>query len=490
MVEYKFENAELEKAYEKRVAELHKIADEKVDDTQYLWDQTVARYAVTMEKVKRLAETKDMTDYVASNMIRKMDQFLERCKEEEFHIALVGTIKAGKSTLINALLGYEYASTQVTPETAALTKFRKGEENYVKVSFYTEKEWNKLWQNAQDSKADVFLEEYRTLKADEEKANWLGKEPQKFACEDKDELKKEIGKWTSSKSSTHYFVKEVEVGLKEFELPDGVVLVDTPGLDDVVEFRSNITREYIDRANAVLVCVKSDTLTGPEMATIYSVFSNTCQHPEKVYTIATQMDTLNRPDKDWEKQRAEWIKYLKGQGAYGNRKLAEEKIIPVSARLYTLLKKYEQQIIDKEDDDYWELKGTLPKLRIEMSELDENYERVENFTNIPLFQKRLKSEIIANYKDMLVQDIADQYAMLCDDIKETMGRLKGEQEQIIKTSRGGMEEIRKKQQEYEAKYQEARKDRASLDGLLKTLRDYTKQRADELEKEIRDLGDE
>ena len=84
---------------------------------------------------------------------------------------------------------------------------------------------------------------------------------------------------TSSRFPEHYFVKEVEVGLTDIDLPDGVVLVDTPGLDDVVEYRSNITREYIDRANAVLICVKADALTGPEMATIYSVFSNTRYKP-------------------------------------------------------------------------------------------------------------------------------------------------------------------------------------------------------------------
>ena len=68
--------------------------------------------------------------------------------------------------------------------------------------------------------------------------------------------------------------------MKEFDLPDGVVLVDTPGLDDAVEYRSDITREYIDRANAVLVCVKSDALTGAEFATICSVFANTRYNPE------------------------------------------------------------------------------------------------------------------------------------------------------------------------------------------------------------------
>lgn len=121
-------------------------------------------------------------------------------------------------------------------------------------------------------------------------------------------------------------------------------------MDDVVEFRSNITRDYIDRANAVLVCVKSDALTGSEMATIYSVFSNTRYNPEKVYVIATQIDTLNRPRENWIEQQEEWLKYLKGKGAYASIELAKRNRVPVSAYLFTLLKEYNN--LSEEDDKY------------------------------------------------------------------------------------------------------------------------------------------
>lgn len=88
--------------------------------------------------------------------------------------------------------------------------------------------------------------------------------------------------------------------MKDFDLPEGVVLVDTPGLDDVVEYRSDITRKYIDRANAVLVCVRSEALTGQELQTILRVFTNARNNVGKVYIIATKIDTLNNPQSDWE----------------------------------------------------------------------------------------------------------------------------------------------------------------------------------------------
>ena len=399
-------------------------------------------------------------------------------------VGLIGENGAGKSTLINALLGYEYASTKVTPETASLTKFKKGTTNYVKVSFYSEQEWNALWKSANDAKATVFLEEYAQLNGDSEKANWLGQQEKFSECDTKKELVDEIMKWTSSKSVCHYFVKEVEVGLKEFDLPEGVVLVDTPGLDDVVEYRSNITRDYIDRANAVLVCVKSDALTGQEMATIYSVFANTRYNPGKVYIIATQVDTLNRPKENWAEQQKEWLKYLKGNGAYASLELAQKNLVPVSAYLYTLLKQYND--LNEEDDKYWDLDSIVRKFRIR--DINENYKELLDFTHIELLKSKIQREIIQDYKKLLLDDITGSYELCKDSIKETMEKVRKAQEEIISTSQGGIEEIKEKQEEYNKKYQEAEQDKKELDNLIKSLKMATSKRADDLEKAIKDLA--
>lgn len=481
-----FHNEEVRRLYEEKVRRYEELANSPVNDTRYLWDAGVRQYAVTMEHVKSLLLADEIREVITSRMIKNMDMFLAKCSNAEFHIALVGAIKAGKSTLINALLGYEYASTKVTPETAALTKFKKMDQNCVRVVFYTSEEWDTLYKSAEESRATVFLEEYDSLNAEQEKKSWLDKDPETFLCETKDELVKEIQKWTSSKSSTHYFVKEVEVGLKEFELPNGVVLVDTPGLDDVVEYRSNITREYIDRANAVLVCVKSDALTGPEMATIFSVFSNTRYNPGKVYIVATQLDTLNRPRENWMEQQAEWLKYLKEKGAYGSMMLAKKNLIPVSAYLYTLLTEFDS--IKEGEDKYWELDSSLSKLRIRIENIHEHYQELIDFTNINLLKNKIQSEIVSNYKKLLIDDIAGTYELCRDEIRDTMRKIKLVQEDIIKTSQGDLEEIKRKQEEYTKKYQEAEADKRELERSLSKLRNVTKKRADDLERAIKNLG--
>lgn len=485
MVDFKFTSEEALKQYVGKVDELQKIVNSKEIDSAFLWDQTVQKYATKMHKVRKILKSEGISELVTSKMFKDMDTFLSRCADAEFHIALVGAIKAGKSTLINALLGYEYASTKVTPETASLTKFKKGATNYVKVSFYSEAEWGALWKSANEAKATVFLETYAKLNADVEKESWLGKADKSIVCETKEELVSEIQKWTSSKSVCHYFVKEVEVGLKEFELPEGVVLVDTPGLDDVVEYRSNITRDYIDRANAVLVCVKSDALTGQEMATIYSVFANTRYNPGKVYIVATQIDTLNRPRENWIEQQEEWLKYLKGKGAYASLELAKKNLIPVSAYLYTLLKEYND--LTEDDDKFWDLDSIIRKFRIR--DINENYQDMLDFTNISLLKNKIQRELVQDYRKLLIDDIAANYELCKESIKEAMDKIKSAQEEIIQTSQGGIEEIRKKQAEYDSKYKEAEVDKKELETLLKKLKMATSQRADELEKAIKVLAE-
>lgn len=486
MENFSFKDEVLQKRYEKKVAELKALADEPVVDSDYLWDRTVRRYAIAMQRTKKVLSSEGIHDYITVGMMKNIDTFLNRCANPEFHIALVGAIKAGKSTLINALLGYEYASTKVTPETASLTKFRKADGNLIKVSFYTKEEWGKLWKSAQDAKATVFLDEYKVLGAESEKNKWLSHSQQKIVCSEKRKLVDEIMKWTSSKSPVHYFVKEVEVGLEEFPFPEGVVLVDTPGLDDVVEYRSDITRDYIDRANAVLVCVKSDALTGQEMHTIYSVFANTRYHPEKVYIIATQLDTLNRPEKSWIEQREEWLKHLKGKGAYGSFQLAEANLIPVSAYLYTLLVEYETFAND--DDKYWELDSILSKLRIRMEDFHVKYQNLMEFTNIRLLQNKIDKEIVSRHKEIMIEDIQNSYSICKEEIQECLKKIRNEQEDIIKTCKGGIEEISKKQKEFTRKYEEAKNDKKELETLINKLRIITQKRADELEQSIRTLG--
>lgn len=158
--ENEFKNTEFAKAYESKLISL--INELKnYQHTEILWNHTVDKYVKVVEQLKVIIQTPEFFKSGDRTLISRLNAFIERCKTPEFHIAFVGTIKAGKSTLINALLGRNLASTSVTPETAVLTKFRHCDNsNYVKVKFYTDVEWDQLW-NSISKNADVFMDEYK-----------------------------------------------------------------------------------------------------------------------------------------------------------------------------------------------------------------------------------------------------------------------------------------------------------------------------------------
>ena len=161
MEKINFEQQDLRQQYEARIAQLRAIAQSPQVTTKVLWDATVARYAGTIDKVKVLLGQEELKGEVTEKLARQMEAFLEKCQKPEFHIALVGAIKAGKSSLINAILGENLASTEVTPETAALTKFRGSHsDNLISITFYTQREWDKLWTSAKETRSSKYLEEY------------------------------------------------------------------------------------------------------------------------------------------------------------------------------------------------------------------------------------------------------------------------------------------------------------------------------------------
>ena len=277
---------------------------DKMPHSRIVWNDIVDLYTKKVEKYKALMDLPELQEN--GSISEKMMDFLDLCTKPEFQIAFVGTIKTGKSTLINSLLGHNYASMAVTPETAALTKFRSSPKDYVRVTFYTSGEWEQLWAS-RTSGADAFMKEYNELNAEQCKNKWVNHAPVYKEIAN-NEIEEELSVWSSSRSAEHYFVKEIEVGISSLSenFPKQVVFVDTPGLSDPVAYRSEITRQYIRKANAVFVCVDAQKVQKDEIETISSVFSFSSHNKNKVHIIATHWDKLNKPFEDWNVQK-KWL---------------------------------------------------------------------------------------------------------------------------------------------------------------------------------------
>ena len=438
-----------------------------------LWNDTIDLYTRKVEKFKALYSIPEMGADRNSELCEKMIDFLDLCYKPEFQIAFVGTIKTGKSTLINSLLGRNYASMAVTPETAALTKFRSSPRDYVNVTFYSKQEWKKLW-DSRTSAADAFMNEYKELEADKQKNKWVGhKDIHKELLNS--EIEDELAIWSSSKRAEHYFVKEIEVGISTLpkEFPKQVVFVDTPGLSDPVSYRSEITKQYIRKANAVFVCVDAQKVQKDEIETISSVFSFSSHNKSKVHIIATHWDKLNNPEKDWKEQKAWLEKRLIGKGFFDSKEMAHENIMHSAAYIYNLCRDYDK--ISQSE------KMPLIQLSIafglqDLSLVDEYVPKLMKISNIENINKIIKDKLAENYKSLLYQDIEKKYEDIVFNLKRIANETKDEMKELIDVSKADMDKMKEKVDEQKQNYDEVSKCKQELSVVLNSFEKSTDKR--------------
>ena len=265
--------------------------------------------------------------------------------------------------------------------------------------------------------------------------------------------------WTSSKDPKHYFVKEVEIGLENFTLPEQVVFVDTPGLNDVVRYRSDVTRNYIDRANAVILCALSKTLNTGDLQTMYNVFANCRENPEKIYTIGTQLDLLNDPLVEWPQLKQQWISYLEGEDCYGTAQKASKNIFGLSAHMYNQALQYSQL-------------GNREQRKLEHALFNYNGDYIDvveeaiKFSDILSFKDSLFMEIVHNHETLLIEELKNRFNDLQKELIERILFIKASQTDILASAGQDLDTITEKIKAKEKEVNEMKVNQHTLQDVL------------------------
>lgn len=409
------------------LSKLSKVLTDDTSSSDIMWDVTAMKTDAVIRKVKLLAELGKLPAY-PKDLVQDMNILMKKCRSAEFQIAVVGVMKAGKSFLMNALIGAEIASVEVNPETAALTKFRSSDGYYVKVSFHDNKQWTELKASVLQSentiniseKQDSFAARLRSPRLKEMEDKYIGKESLIEKCKDLDELREKVRIYTSSKFLAHILVSEIEVGIDKsvFNMPTEVVFVDTPGLKDPVQYRSDITEKYIKRANAVLVALKPGPLTAEGVEIVNTVLDKTDK--EKTIIVGTQSDLNSETERA--KYVSNWKELLIEARKYTDERDINSRIVLTSAKMELLMKKWDSLTIEQKQnpktsftrEEYSALKkyaeDILDDWGIDLSNLSDNdNDRISNATGIPALRRKLETTLIANYRKLLVDDIVKTF---------------------------------------------------------------------------------
>lgn len=464
---YELVDFDIEKKCMVEVEELAKIIKESnCNDDDWLYQELDDKFR-KMKKIKNIAY-KAMKDKGEENapVYRKIygltQKFFSDYRKRRIEIAVVGTVKAGKSSLINALIGTHLASVDPTPETSILVKYRTTSEgNYLKINFYTEAQWNKLWSTAKN--ATVFRNEYDRLGAENIKYEYLNK-PQKYITCSSEELPRIMMEWSKSDTPKHFFVKEIEVGYQSDTIPHDVFLVDTPGLSDPVRYRSDITRRYIKRSDWILACITGENLScQPEFNFLSKVISNKGGDVSKIFVVATKKDMLTNAE--GEKKEKEFLIRL-GE-LYNNDSMAVSRFAFVAAEVHLMTTQVIQGI-NLEPEEKKKFKKALLEIDedLEFSDVRRKADDILKYASVNDLFDKINKVVLLNRRNYIVNGIINDYIKCMKVINENASLYLDDSKAYLKK----LTEDREYDQSQIEKIEQSNRDIEILQGKIRKIR--------------------
>jgi small GTP-binding protein len=232
------------------------------------------------EIVARLQQLAELADAVGMITLARdiRTTRIPKLESERFHLVVLGEFNHGKSTFVNALLGSDILPTGITPTTASI--------NHVVF--------------AQHPTARVVLTTGESRYLD----------PQ------------QLKEWVTVAGGHASEVAYVEVGYPSTLLENQVVLVDTPGVNDLNEQRAEVTYGYVPRADAVVFLLDAgQALKDSEREFLRSRVLEAAR--DRLIFVLGKMDMLSADE------QAAVIDYVKGGLA---QLMPEPVVFPLSAK--------------------------------------------------------------------------------------------------------------------------------------------------------------
>gem|GEM_PF-1658220 len=199
-----------------------------------------------------LSDIKKVAERMGGNSLASaINSIIVDLRDERFYLAVLGSFKRGKSTLINALLGLEVLPTGILPLTSVITRISFGKETQARVFF---EDGNSIEISASE------LESFTT-----EKGN----------------------------PNNEKGVTEVQVYVNNELLRQGVVLVDTPGIGSVHVQSTQNTYRFLPKIDAAIFVTGVDPPISNEEI---NFLSEMCQTVNKVFIVLNKMDLVDERD--------------------------------------------------------------------------------------------------------------------------------------------------------------------------------------------------
>lgn len=291
------------------------------------------------------SETKEIKSrygiYEPQELLTHLQSMVE--SERVLKIGIIGRVKAGKSSLINALLfnGENILPKAATPMTAALTTINYGNDFSVNIEFYSKKDIDKIKQkNEQYNREINAIIENKKIKIEQDHKEKYGKlsgihplnydekklinqaqreidnqEPSFRAAHELyrditaskitlseledgktlkadsiQELRENLSDYVGSKGQYTPFTKVLHINLSMEPLMD-IQVIDTPGLNDAVASRERRTYDMLKECNVVFIVSNAGQFLNAQDIDLASRLTKR-EGIQEIFVVASQIDLL------------------------------------------------------------------------------------------------------------------------------------------------------------------------------------------------------
>ena len=317
--------------------------------------------------------------------IEKRKDWISKLKQTEFHVAFLGSYSAGKSTIINGILGREILPEANTSTTAFPTIVKKGEKDQAFIYFMDDKAQrilydsfiteigHKIGKNLSNESHEPLgrhfqsieeaIKQYETETGSSIDQQALGKSrllvrnltnPNSNYQGRKEIQLSELGNYVEGYEGAIY-VDKIEVFVENLNIADGIVLVDLPGLGVDNKRHEEFTQDYIkEKAKAFVVCINPfNVLQGKEIEFLAEINKQNPTIIQRAFWVINQWDL---PDNT---HKLEAINSFNQRVGDYNFTIKEERKFQTSALNYLLLKTIAQGTINQSQ----KLRGHLDNLK-------------------------------------------------------------------------------------------------------------------------------
>ena len=222
-------------------------------------------------------------------LLDRLNQQRARLGKTAFQLALLGQFKRGKSTLLNAFVGYPLLSAGVLPLTAVPTFLSRSQTAQIRLKYLS---------------GDARMMEFANLEA----------------------LAAEIAAATTEEQNPRNKkgLQRVDVGVPSSAPLDGLTLIDTPGIGSTHIHNTDMAHEVLPECDAALFVSSVDPpITEVELRYLAAI----CRTVSRVIVVLNKIDLTEHDDSE---KAAAFLSSVLAQQGHSQ---IDARIFPISARL-------------------------------------------------------------------------------------------------------------------------------------------------------------